>query len=643
MPKPTGSGNDAYGKYNIVAGVFRAETDSLAFVQMTKQYEDGSQLTLATKMKLPIQDTFFGQWTYRTSGSSDLNTVLGLGNTGSIFMLLRKPAHNDYILEGETVNFGNADAKYSVSLYPEFAGNGEDSLGDFELTGRGHVNGNKVHLTGYKTYKQNGKVVGQYKLRLTLPYPALSMSGNWVIENMQKGTTERKEVSMERLADNCYGPEKNIMTVKLSNSETVTFTTPNMIWLPVVSGQGSSAWGDYSINGDYDPETGVGSYRFSFTNGQECVLNAEPTTGAGPDMMGYAQLRCTADIGDNVSDAVWTSTTGEYAYQGKFATDASPGSTTIERSTGKVINQSGVFGYFPKINGHGQDGKGKYTIQMAKNTKLNAPNRYAVVYDNGLVDWHTGHITLGKDGKYIIKGNYVSSPSGQRGSYTATGEVRTEQITGFCLAEGASQPEPWLWSWPRRDNCPYPWNPEVNCAAQINICDSWEMVTKERITHNVVSKNKRYGFAMKIAVPEQYWTSQGWTIALRFPAGQAKLEVDAWNAAFLDVYETSRETVVVMTARAHLATDRTDPYSFMVTISGLRSHDRPSMLFWPYRNRNGFCYNQQAAQFARTSAGRASTNQIDQALAKQQKPPQARDNINSLIIRRGKVSNIGFY
>ena len=141
---------------------------------------------------------------------------------------------------------------------------------------------------------------------------------------------------------------------------------------------------------------------------------------------------------------------------------------------------------------------------------------------------------------------------------------------------------------------------------------------------------------MKIGVPEEYWTSKGWTVALRFPAGQKKLSVNAWNAAFLDVYETSRETVVVMTARSYLNSDKTDPYSFMVTVNGLHSHAKPSMLFWPERNRNGFCYNQPLTQFARSSAGRAG-NEFQQLLKQSEK---SSDAVSKIVFGKGHVIKI---
>ena len=603
---------------------------------MTKLYEDGNKLTLWTEIKLPIPDNFFAQWRYQTSGLSDLNTNLGLGQSGNIYMLMRRPAESEYIMPHEVVNFSNGDDEYSVSLFPSFKGTGKDALGEFKLFGHSHITGKKLSLSGIKTYKDPvTKKQQSYKISMTLPYPTLSMSGEWKIEDMNKGITTKSQVTMERTAKYCFGPEENIMTLRIDQTTKLTLTTADMVWLPVVSGTGYSELGEYTISGDFDPETGDGNYDLTFNWGK-CHLNTRPTSGVGVDMMGYADIDCT-NKGYNQNEVIWTSTTRVFASENKFAIEERPGTVNYKRSDGRNIVQNGVFGYFPKFSGHGKDGKfGKYTIKMAKNTSLSGNNRYSVVYDNGVVDYYNCHLTLGKDGAYHCKGTFLSSPTNRQGTFTSEGSIQTDNISGYCLADGATQPASWLWSWPERKNCPYPSDPAVNCVATFNICDSWVKHEQERITHNVVTTNKKYGFAMKIAVPEEYWTSKGWTVAIRFPAGQKKLSVNAWNAAFLDVYETSRETVVVMTARSYLNSDKTDPYSFMVTVNGLHSHAKPSMLFWPERNRNGFCYNQPLTQFARSSAGRAG-NEFQQLLKQSEK---SSDAVSKIVFGKGHVIKI---
>merc|ERR1712176_532979 len=98
-------------------------------------------------------------------------------------------------------------------------------------------------------------------------------------------------------------------------------------------------------------------------------------------------------------------------------------------------------------------------------------------------------------------------------------------------------------------------------------------------------------------------TQKGWTVALRFPAGQKRVEVNVWNAIFLDVYESAQETVVVVTSRYYLNVDKQDVHSFVLTIDYLKSEDRPSILFWPERNREVGAMN----MMARTSSIGAPT------------------------------------
>merc|ERR1712176_1208623 len=129
-----------------------------------------------------------------------------------------------------------------------------------------------------------GHTIGAIKMKAVLPYPVLSMSGTWQIENMMKGLHSTQLMTMERAQKTCYGPERNIMTIRLSESESLELNTADMVWLPVVSGTGYSEWGEYTISGDFDPETGTGNYDLKFTWGQ-CTLDTTSTTGVGLDMM----------------------------------------------------------------------------------------------------------------------------------------------------------------------------------------------------------------------------------------------------------------------------------------------------------------------------------------------------------------------
>ena len=86
---------------------------------------------------------------------------------------------------------------------------------------------------------------------------------------------------------------------------------------------------------------------------------------------------------------------------------------------------------------------------------------------------------------------------------------------------------------------------------------------------------------MLITVPEEYWTPQGWTVALRFPPGQRKGSFSVSNAQFLNVYQKPTELDLLFTARWRLDLDKMDPYSFVVYADYLSTPGEFGLKFQP--------------------------------------------------------------
>merc|ERR1719431_45849 len=395
------------------------------------------------------------------------------------------------------------------------------------------------------------------------------------------------------------------MTLEIGQNNRLLFETENMRKIPTVSGSGGSDWGNYQTSGHYDMTSGNGEYTLDFNWGQ-CQMSTRPSSGPGDDMMGTADMSCSGG-GQPLNNVAYTESTGLQASGDKFVTDEKQVAMTCHLNNKSPTHATGVIAYFPKLTGHASDNKnGKYRIQSSKNTKLNGQNRASFIYNNGVVVHFVYTIRIGANGEFEMVGDYSETPQHMSGQMTCSAKINVAPVKGYCPNRGQTAPESWLWSWPEKEGCPYP----DECPVTADVCDAWQKNRKVSIANGVQKSQKSYGFAMKVDVPEQYWTQKGWTVALRFPAGQKRVEVNVWNAIFLDVYESAQETVVVVTSRYYLNVDKQDVHSFVLTIDYLKSEDRPSILFWPERNRQGFCYNREVGamnMMARTSSIGAPT------------------------------------
>ena len=149
-----------------------------------------------------------------------------------------------------------------------------------------------------------------------------------------------------------------------------------------------------------------------------------------------------------------------------------------------------------------------------------------------------------------------------------------------------------------------------------------------------LKKTKQYGFSMKLKIPAEHWDRNGWTVALRFPKGQTRGTFNVWNAQVYNVYETSRETVLVLTQRWWHKQDLMDQYSFMVTADYLSTRDHPSILFWNSRIMREECYADP-----KLSRSRDNKDYLQEAISNS-KSVNKIDDIATIKIRNGKVSAV---
>jgi hypothetical protein len=293
---------------------------------------------------------------------------------------------------------------------------------------------------------------------------------------------------------------------------------------------------------------------------------------------------------------------------------------------------------FPKLTGSGRDDyKGSYTITSDGITKLGSKNSAQVRYDSGLVTDISYELNQGTTAaEFSLSGSFTDSLGGASGSFSMKAKVNTQPITGYCPNSGKTSPEAWLYSWPRRKTCPYPSN-SVNCDVSMDICDGWKKGNKRLLKSGAYKWTPHYGFSIKVSVPEKYWSPKGWTVAIRLPAGQKRANFNVWNAQFLGVYNTQTETVLVITQRWSTQGDTVDSHSFMLTVDYLSTPDKPSILFWPTRNRRPECYRDSNSGFSRS--GSRSEQELEEAITRS-KGVKSLDDVSSIKIRSGKISSV---
>merc|ERR1719394_2088544 len=461
-------------------------------------------------------------------------------------------------------------------------------------------------------------------------------------------TTESVSMISSSSGSSLMSGTANEMAVSFGEGESLKFSSGSMTKLPSVSGSGSLSGGAtggdlgaYTVSGSFDGASGAGSYDFAFDWGS-CSMATTPTSGVGADMMGSANLDCSGSVpsgmkamsgfsSGSIRGAAWSESNGEGASTDKFVSAEKQVSVTFNRENGKKISGVGVMTYFPTLSGHGEDDfNGKYTIEASGETKLNGHNSASIVYDNGATTDLSYSISLGANGKFSMAGSYTDLPTGTSGGFSMNGAVNMKPIKGYCLNDGKTQPESWLWSWPKRSGCPYP----SNCAATVDVCDAWVKVKKRHDKSGKLKKTKQYGFSMKIEIPEQYWSNNGWTVALRFPKGQTRGTFNVWNAQVYNVYETARETVFVFTQKWWTGGDLVDKYSFMVTADYLSTPDHPSILFWQGRITRESCYADP-----KMSRSRDNKDYLAEAI-ENSKSVRKLDDISTIKIRNGKISAV---
>lgn len=119
--------------------------------------------------------------------------------------------------------------------------------------------------------------------------------------------------------------------------------------------------------------------------------------------------------------------------------------------------------------------------------------------------------------------------------------------------------------------------PAPQCdVATYTISDSW----RKRYS----GKREKYGYALRIAIPEEHWNKAGWSVLLRFNNGNnGNANFQLWNANFFNFFRHENSVEVLIHEKNYLFNDMDDTHSFLLLVDQLNISDLPEVYF--FRNR----------------------------------------------------------
>jgi len=137
----------------------------------------------------------------------------------------------------------------------------------------------------------------------------------------------------------------------------------------------------------------------------------------------------------------------------------------------------------------------------------------------------------------------------------------------------------------------YTFGHELQAGCQAPICDVVDTLVLDAWKHKDGDKF-RYGFALKIAIPESYWGTDGWSVLLRFnDANVNSGSFQIWNANFFNFFRKESGLEVLIHQKFWTAYDLHDRHSFVIVAERLLSADEPDVYFWDNRQKTHKCFD----------------------------------------------------
>ena len=84
----------------------------------------------------------------------------------------------------------------------------------------------------------------------------------------------------------------------------------------------------------------------------------------------------------------------------------------------------------------------------------------------------------------------------------------------------------------------------------------------------------KYGFALRIAIPEEYWNAKGWSVLLRFNGANVNSgSFQLWNANFFNFFRHTNALEILIHEKHYLGNDLDDSHSFLLVVDKLSISD----------------------------------------------------------------------
>ena len=84
----------------------------------------------------------------------------------------------------------------------------------------------------------------------------------------------------------------------------------------------------------------------------------------------------------------------------------------------------------------------------------------------------------------------------------------------------------------------------------------------------------KYGFALKVAIPEQYWNHDGWSVLVRFNGVNVNSGTfQIWNANFYNFFRKSNVFEILIHQKHFTGNDLADKHSFLLIVDKMTLSD----------------------------------------------------------------------
>ena len=84
----------------------------------------------------------------------------------------------------------------------------------------------------------------------------------------------------------------------------------------------------------------------------------------------------------------------------------------------------------------------------------------------------------------------------------------------------------------------------------------------------------KYGFALNVAIPEEYWNDLGWSVIVRFKGVDVNSgSFQLWNANFFNFFRKKNEFEILIHQKHFIGNDLADKHSFLLIVDKMTMSD----------------------------------------------------------------------